>query len=479
MSVRKSIVFSVGMLIVLSSVAMYATSHVRVVRLSYVDGKVQMERAYGQGLERAILNSPIVEGSRIVTGSDGLAEVEFESNSTVRLGEATEVTFRQLLIDDAGEKINEVYLIRGTIYFDSRGDKHDINRVIAADRTFVLKHDSQTRFMSIGDKVQAAVMKGEASLDNNGQIVPVKKNDTVTLDAANPAGFSVAQGVDSLPLDKWNNERAAYQTAYSNTGDISGGKHLGAYGFSDLSYYGGFMNVPGYGLAWQPYGISSWAAWNPYMAGAWTFVDGFGYAWASAYPWGWMPYHYGSWAYQTGLGWFWYPGNSFRGGNVGTTWVATAPVVNAPAGFAAPSPPPVAANGPRPSIMVGRVGSTAAFIPDGRVPPNFRSVINDRSGLTGSRSSTFASAGGGTTGATAGHNSRAVAPRQAGQSGHVFAAPPQPSVMPGMNAGYGPSGASSGGGFGSTHSSGTGTHSAGHAGTSSAAHSGGTAASPK
>jgi hypothetical protein len=440
-----------------------------------MDGKVQMERAWGQGLERAILNSPVIEGSRIVTGTDGLAEVEFEDNTTVRLGENTEIRFPQLVVNDPGERVNEVYLVRGTIYFDTRGDKHDINRVIAADRTFVLKHDSQIRFMTIGEKVQAAVMKGEASLDNNGQIVQVKKNDTVTLDATNPAGFSVAQGVDSLPLDKWNNERAAYQTAYSNNGDVYGAKHLGVYGFSDLSYYGNFMNLPGYGLAWQPYGVSSWGAWNPYMVGAWTFLDG-GYAWASPYPWGWMPYHYGSWAYQTGLGWFWYPGNSFRGGNVGTTWVGTAPVVNAPAGFSAPVAPVVSTNGPSPTVVVGRVGNAAAFIPDGRVPPNFRSVINDRSGLTGSRSPSYSTAAGSGTSVP---NSRAVAPRQASQSGHVFAAPPQPSIVPSMNASYGPSAAPAGGGFGSTHSSSTGMHSAGHAGSWSAGHSGGSATSPK
>ena len=85
-----------------------AASHVRIVRLSYEDGSVQMSRANGQGLERAILNSPIVEGSSVVTGTDGLAEVEFENNSNVRLGQATNVRFRQLLINDAGELINDV-----------------------------------------------------------------------------------------------------------------------------------------------------------------------------------------------------------------------------------------------------------------------------------------------------------------------------------------------------------------------------------
>ena len=69
MSVRKLWYLAAGALLLLASMAAQATSHVRIVRLSYVDGNVQMERASGQGMERAILNAPIVEGSRIVTGS--------------------------------------------------------------------------------------------------------------------------------------------------------------------------------------------------------------------------------------------------------------------------------------------------------------------------------------------------------------------------------------------------------------------------
>jgi hypothetical protein len=52
-----------------------AESHVRIVRLSYLSGPVQTDRATGQGLERAMLNIPITQGVRIVTGNDGLAEV--------------------------------------------------------------------------------------------------------------------------------------------------------------------------------------------------------------------------------------------------------------------------------------------------------------------------------------------------------------------------------------------------------------------
>jgi len=449
MSGRRTWCLTLGTLVLLASVAAQASSHVRIVRLSYVDGKVQMERLSGQGLERAILNAPIVEGSRILTGIDGLAEVEFEDNSTVRLGEATEIQFSQLLINDAGDKVNEVELVRGTMYFDARSDKHDIDRVIAAGRTVVVRHDSQIRFMMIGDQAQVAVLSGEAELENNGQIARLKKNDAVTVDSTNPAGMVMAKRVESLPLDRWNNERASYQNAYSYNNNGYGTKSMSGSGYSDLAYYGSFMSLPGYGMVWQPYGVSSWMGWDPYNAGAWAFAPGFGYTWASAYPWGWMPYHYGAWSYLAGTGWFWYPGKSFNNGGVVTSWAPTAPVVKAPVGYSAPTPPVVSTSGPAPAILVGRIGTAPAYLPGGPVPPNFRSVITDHSGLVGTNSPAV----GGRTGASfasATHNSRAVAISQAAatQGGHVFF-PPANSVG-GMSPGF------SGGehGFAPVHNSG-------------------------
>jgi hypothetical protein len=426
MAKLKMFALSVMAVTVLAVVSAQATSHVRIVRLSYEDGNVQMSRAAGQGLERAILNSPIVEGSSVVTGNDGLAEVEFENNSTVRLGQATDVRFRQLLINDAGEMINEVELVRGTMYFDTRLGKNNIYRVIAADRTFIVPRKSQVRFLMNGDQVEVAVLNGETQLVNNPEIVRIKKNDTLTTDAGNAAGFTVAKGVDNLPIDRWNNERAAYQTvyAYNNTGYGSyGSPGIGAgFGYQDLAYYGGFMSLPGYGLVWQPYGASNWLGWNPYLCGAWAFTPGFGYAWASAYPWGWLPYHYGAWGYSPGIGWFWAPGNTTGGGGIVTNWKPTTPVLNGPPGYIAPAPPTVPTNGPRPSVLVGRISRTPAYIPGGPVPPDFASVI-DHSKLAGLTAPGSVPVGGGGSAAGA-RNSRATNMRSAttpGPTGSTFA----------------------------------------------------------
>ena len=450
--------FAVMAVMLVAVVSAHATSHVRIVRLSYEDGNVKISRTAGQSLERAILNSPIVEGSSVVTGGDGLAEVEFENNSTVRLGGATDMTVRQLLINDAGELMNEVELVRGVLYFDTRGGKNNVYRVVAADRTFVVQRNAQVRFQMIGDQVEVAVLNGEAQLQNNAEMVKIKKKDTLTVDATNPAGFVLAKGVDSHPLDRWNNERAAYQNAYANNNAGYGGfgtPGSAGSGVSDLAYYGGYMLLPGYGAVWQPYGAASWLGWNPYLAGTWAFVPGVGYSWASAYPWGWLPFHYGSWAYSTGVGWFWVPGNSLQHGGTMTNWQPTTPVVNGPAGYNPPSPPTTPVNGMRPSVLVGRIGRSPAYIPGGPVPPNFRSVIDHSSivGMTApmtgassngssaaalrnsramnmngsnsdvARGRTFASPG---TGSPNASSNQANVGRGANHAGHVFMAPSVP-----------------------------------------------------
>ena len=490
MAKNKNLAFIVMAAMLLAAVSALATSHVRIVRLSYESGQVQIDRGPGQGLERAILNSPVIEGSRVVTGSDGLAEVEFENNSTVRLGEVSEVKFRQLLINDAGDKVNEVELVRGTLYFDTRSGKDDIYRVIAAGQTFVLRHNSEMRFMMSGDQVQASVLNGEAQFDNNGQLVRLKKNDTVTVDANSPAGFVLAKGFDKLPLDAWNSERGAYQTAYSYNNYGYGNKAISGFGYSDLAYYGGFATLPGYGLVWQPYGASTWLGWDPYMSGAWAFTPGCGYVWASAYPWGWLPYHYGSWAYQGGIGWFWYPGNSLNGSGVVTNWQGNAPVVNPPAGYKLPTPPPTPANGNRATMLVGTIGRMPAYLPGGPVPPDFRSVIIDHSGIKGMTAPAGGGSNGGATSANAAGaraaNSRGMrsastfaSPQQRGyvgqaahnngSGGHVFATPGPAASPEGWGGGnFGTAGSGRGAGM----SSGTGM---GRAGGTAASHSGSSA----
>ena len=160
--------------------AAFADSHVRIVRLSSVEGQVQMDRA-GQGLEKAILNAPVVEGTRIVTGDDGLAEIEFENQSALRLTSNSEVKFTQLLMNDAGAKINRILVDKGLVYLDT-AKGNDTYLVTVGDRTLSVSHDTLMRLSATPDKMQVSVFKGEVQLDGEGQPVIARKKDTLTVD---------------------------------------------------------------------------------------------------------------------------------------------------------------------------------------------------------------------------------------------------------------------------------------------------------
>jgi hypothetical protein len=442
-----------------ASIGAYAESHVRIIRLSYIDGTVQMDRATGQGLERAILNTPVTEGVRLVTGNDGLAEVEFENNSTIRVGESSEVRFTKLVVNDAGARVNEVELVKGTAYIDTKGSKEDIYRAAIGDSVFLINRETEARLSNDTGNATIAVLKGKAELQTQPREVEISKRETLTVDPNTSSGYQIAKGVEAGSLDQWNNERSAYQTAYSynNTGVSSG---MNGYGYSDLNYYGGWSYLPGIGYGWQPYGVASWIGWNPYLAGAWAFYPGFGYTWASAYPWGWLPYHYGTWSYiGGGTGWFWIPGPGtfYRNGGWYSNGFQPVPVVNGPAGWVPPKPPPVAGTGNAPTVKVGTIGNLPPAIPGGRVPPNFHSVVPGSMAV----SRDAAGAVPGRAAPTVRQQATFARPTATFNHGHVFATPSRPTAASSAPAGW--SAGSTGGGMG-TGTAGSPTHSLGSPG---------------
>src|SRR4051812_11907098 len=102
----------------------WADSQIRIVRLSYVEGDVRLDRNDSDGYSKAFLNLPVVQSSRLMTGSDGYAEVEFEDGSTVRLTPNSEVEFPEL--GRSGETTKTVaWLHRGELYLNLRHSKND------------------------------------------------------------------------------------------------------------------------------------------------------------------------------------------------------------------------------------------------------------------------------------------------------------------------------------------------------------------
>jgi hypothetical protein len=101
-----------------ASAASNSHSKIRIVRLSEVKGEVQLDRQTGKGFEPAMGNLPVVEGEKLKTGN-GVAELEFEDNSTVRVAQDSMVEFPRLEMLPGGAKASTMTVLQGTVYVAS------------------------------------------------------------------------------------------------------------------------------------------------------------------------------------------------------------------------------------------------------------------------------------------------------------------------------------------------------------------------
>ncbi|MBT9331328.1 DUF6600 domain-containing protein [Paracidobacterium acidisoli] len=293
-----------------STVPAQTLSKVRIVRLSEIKGTVLLDRAIGHGFEEAITNLPIVEGSRLQT-TVGIAEIEFEDNSTLRVGPSSLIEFPKLELMPTGATLSAVKVLKGLVYVSLTGTKGNQFAVDFGSQTLDLPPSSHIRLQLSPSTATLAVLDGAPVPVNAASgTIEVSKKHTLTFDLASQNPPELAKKVTSDIFDPWDHDQADYHKHFASLSAFGGSAY--SYGVSDMLYYGSFINAGGgCGSMWRPYFAS--AAWDPYSNGSWAWYSGAGYSWVSPYPWGWMPYHYGSWGFCSGVGWGWQPGGGWYG----------------------------------------------------------------------------------------------------------------------------------------------------------------------
>ena len=288
----------------------------RIVRLSEVHGKVEIDKNAGAGYERAFVNLPVTQGTLLRTQNDSRAEVEFEDGSALRITPNTTVEFKSLSLSD-GKRISEVNLTEGKAYVNWLGKSGDALTLNFSREKITLLHAAHFRAETTPDFGEVAVFKGDVEVVGPSGTLSVGKKKMATFNPSDDDRGVLAKAFAPDAYDEWDKQATEYHDTYARNDSTPYG-----YGYSDLSYYGSFSNVAGYGTLWQPYftGIG----WDPFMDGAWAFYPGAGFMWVSAYPWGWMPYMYGNWVFVPGSGWMWAPGG-WTGWNGTPRFVGTAP----------------------------------------------------------------------------------------------------------------------------------------------------------
>ncbi|MDB6020866.1 MAG: hypothetical protein JWQ04_723 [Pedosphaera sp.] len=87
-----------------------------------------------------------------------------------------------------------------------------------------------------------------------------------------------------------------------------------SYFYNDLSPYGTWVNLDGYGWCWQPRVLLVNRQWRPYCDGGYWVNTDAGWCWQSEYSWGWAPFHYGRWHFHDRVGWVWFPDTTWGPG---------------------------------------------------------------------------------------------------------------------------------------------------------------------
>ncbi len=332
-------------LILLAACALFALpaiagSQARIVRLSDVKGSVQINKNAGLGFENAFVNFPITQGTQLRTRDTGRAEIEFEDGSSMRIGPNTSIDFSTLSLSDSGSRISQVNLTEGIAYVNWLAKSGDEFTLGFSREKLTLDHPAHFRVDDSSNLASLAVFKGVIDVDSPAGQIKVEKKKTALFDVADADKSKLESKIEDDPLDSWDREASAYHDEYAKNNVSS----PYGYGLSDLNYYGGFSNIPGYGMMWQPFFTG--VGWDPFMDGAWGFYPGMGYMFASAYPWGWLPYRYGNWMFVPNNGWMWQPGG----------WNTWTPVPHYTATTAVQMHPLVAPTGTVKTVAVGRGG---------------------------------------------------------------------------------------------------------------------------
>jgi hypothetical protein len=308
-----------------------ASPGVRIVRLSQVTGEVQLDRQTGSGFEGAFANLPITQGAKLRTGN-GVAEVEFEDNSSLRLTPNTLVEFSVLSLGPDGTRSSTVHVADGTVYASLTKSKQNNVNLTFGHETLALAPGSHIELALNGAQPRLDVMDGTVEAVNGATTTTVGRKKALLFDPANSAAPTLVSSNEKGQYDAWDKQAVEYHERMAP----SGGNYAGipyAYGLADMNYYGNFAQVGSCGSMWRPYLVSS--SWSPYDNGVWAWYPTAGYSWVSPYPWGWTAFHSGLWNYCPGAGWGWQPGNQWDG--LQNTALVTRP--NGPNGPSSLKPP--------------------------------------------------------------------------------------------------------------------------------------------
>ncbi len=288
-------------------------------RISLIEGDVQIKTPDSEEWGLAAINGPLDEGDQVWTPEGSRIELQMDNGTYIRLDQDSAL---QILSMESGS--SQFYLSQGRAYisYDApQGSVLQFDTPDASTRAF-----NRARFkIDMSDQyTDVTVYKGYVETENS--VGQTRINAGQTLSLGQDTNGEVASMGPADEWEDWNKARNHIIFANRDGGSRYLPVELRSYA-SDLDSSGRWVQVPDYGFCWVPT-IVAGADWAPYRSGRWIWRGG-DYVWVASEQWGWAPYHYGRWAFVAGIGWCWVPPAAgdvyWSPGYVG--WVRTAEYV--------------------------------------------------------------------------------------------------------------------------------------------------------
>lgn len=266
-------------------------------RISLIDGDVQIRTEDTGEWVPASINMPLKDGDRIWVPEGGKTELQLINGTLLRLSEQSALEILTIEKDSL-----QFYLTEGHAYINFRGIKDSLLQIdtpVSSTRAYeraIFRID-----VSREGYTDISVYKGSIYVENKEGKTQVDEGKTLSLKEDTYAELSSLGPPDDW--EKWNRERDR---------KLSERRPPSRYLPDELQVYsrefeenGRWVHVKEYGRVWTPTVVVS-AGWAPYRMGRWVWIRG-DYVWISHEPWGWVPYHYGRWAFNSSVGWCWVP----------------------------------------------------------------------------------------------------------------------------------------------------------------------------
>jgi hypothetical protein len=273
------------------------SSNLGYMRISLMEGDVQIKTQEAADWGLASINAPLEEGDQLWVPEGGRLELQLNTGAYIRLDQDSAIEI--LSIDQSS---SQLYLSQGHAYIYHNAQAGNVIQVDTPDASTRAFDRTAFRIDIPNQYTDVAVYNGYVETENRVGTTRINQDEMLSL-SQDSNGEVSPMG----PPDEWEQWNKVRNDEISGKRDIDNRylpPELREYSH-DFDRYGRWVDVPEYGRCWTPT-VAAGQNWAPYKEGRWVWMRG-DYVWVAYEPWGWAPYHYGRWVFSSNAGWCWVP----------------------------------------------------------------------------------------------------------------------------------------------------------------------------